>query len=543
MELLERIFLGFLQSSLTASVVILIVMLILKIFNNHISIRVKNVLWILVLIKLLIPVIPETNINLFNILYEKYGSIFQAQSEVTDLAKTSKVSQVNEQNSNGSISKNDNYSRNEINSNNKLRENNNKDLISAVFKIISCIWAIGLVILSLLLLIFGFKLSRKTKDIKEYVHPGILTLIKECRNKLNIKSRIPLYVYDKFKSPCIIGFVKPKIYIPKYILKIDEDNQLYHIFLHELVHYKRKHLIYNYLGIVAFLIHWFNPFVWIAIKQMRLYREYDCDAYVLELLKEDENTNYGMTLLTLSRMLLNKGSYSQVPVFFETNSQIKDRIWRIKAFKKGSYKMTAKTILGCAIATIVILTNNLVVKGLNAENIIQTPTNNIEKLRDINPDEFEKNSKNINGISLGEIYKLINVGSGKALDVYASETKDYANVDIYKDNETAAQKWEIHQNSDGTYKVINTNSMKALDVYAAETSDYTNVDIYSDNGTDAQKWNIVKNNDGTYKLVNVGSRKALDVYAAGADNYTNVDIYTDNGTNAQKWELIHAEEK
>ena len=54
MELLERIFLSFLQSSLTASVVILIVISILKIFNNHLSIRVKNALWILVLIKLLI---------------------------------------------------------------------------------------------------------------------------------------------------------------------------------------------------------------------------------------------------------------------------------------------------------------------------------------------------------------------------------------------------------------------------------------------------------------------------------------------------------
>lgn len=541
MELLERIFLSFLKSSLTASVVILIVMLILKIFNKYLSIRVKNALWILVLIKLLMPVIPETNIGLFNILYEKCGSIAQVQNEETDLAETSKAPKVNQQNSNSIISKDDNSS-NEINSNNKLQENN-KELISGVFKIISCIWAIGIVLSGLALLIFSFKLNRKTKDIKEYVQPGVLTLINECKNKLNIKSRIPVYVCDEFKSPCIIGVVNPKIYIPKFILKIEDDNQLSHVFLHELVHYKRKHLIYNYFSIVALLIHWFNPFVWIAIKQMRLYREYDCDACVLELLKEDENTDYGMTLLTLSRMLLNKGSYSQVPVFFETNNQIKGRIWMIKEFKKGSYKMTARTILACAIAAIAILTTNLAVKDLNAENIIQTPTNNIEKLSDINPSGAEKNAVNTDGISSGETYKLINVGSGKALDVYAAKTEDYANVDIFEENETAAQKWEIHQNSDGTYKLINTNSMKVLDVYAAESSDYTNVDIYSDNGTDAQKWNIIRSGDGTYKLINVGSGKALDVYAARTDNYTNVDVFSDNGTNAQKWELVRVGEK
>jgi bla regulator protein BlaR1 len=543
MELLERIFLSFLQSSLTASVVILIVMLILKIFSEHFSIRVKNALWILVLIKLLIPVIPEINMGLFNILYEKYGSIVQLQNEETYLAETREVPQVNQQNSNSIISKNDNDISNGINSNNKLQENSSKELISGVFKIISCIWAVGLVLSSLALFIFSFKLNRKTKDMKEYVQPGVLTLINKCKNKLNIKSRISVYVCDEFKSPCIIGFVKPKIYIPKFILEIEDDRKLSHVFLHELMHYKRKHLIYNYFSIVALLIHWFNPFVWIAIKQMRLYREYDCDACVLELLKEDENTDYGMTLLTLSRMLLNKGSYSQVPVFFETNNQIKGRIWMIKEFKKGSYKMTVRTILTCLIAAIAILTANLAVKELNAENIIQTPTNNMEKLSDANLSGSENNAVNSDGISSGETYKLINVGSRKALDVYAAKTENYTNVDIFKDNETAAQKWEIHQNSDGTYKLININSMKVLDVYAAQSSDYTNVNIYSDNGTDAQKWNIIRSGDGTYKFINVGSGKALDVYAAGTDNYTNVDVFTDNGTDAQKWELVRVGEK
>ena len=108
MELLERIFLSFLQSSLTASVVILIVMLLLKIFNKGLSIRAKNVLWTLVLIKLLIPVIPGTNIGLLNMVYERYGSVVQEQNEVADLNKMSEASQVNVQNTSSIISKDDN---------------------------------------------------------------------------------------------------------------------------------------------------------------------------------------------------------------------------------------------------------------------------------------------------------------------------------------------------------------------------------------------------------------------------------------------------
>ncbi|MBC2438643.1 RICIN domain-containing protein [Clostridium saccharobutylicum] len=141
-------------------------------------------------------------------------------------------------------------------------------------------------------------------------------------------------------------------------------------------------------------------------------------------------------------------------------------------------------------------------------------------------------------IASGNVYKLINVASGKALDVYAAGADNYTNVDVYSDNGTGAQKWTIIVNPDKSCKLINFNCNKALDVYGAETNDYTNVDIYAVNQTNAQSWNIIYNNDGTYKLINVNSNKALDVYAAGTDDYTNVDIYADNGTDAQKWNIV-----
>ena len=40
------------------------------------------------------------------------------------------------------------------------------------------------------------------------------------------------------------------------------------------------------------------------------------------------------------------------------------------------------------------------------------------------------------GVESGATYKIINVGSGKALDVYSAEENNYSNVDIYDDNNT-----------------------------------------------------------------------------------------------------------
>ncbi|WP_160685757.1 M56 family metallopeptidase [Clostridium sp. C2-6-12] len=369
MEILERIFLSFLQASLSASIFIILVVFILKIFRNNISIRVKNALWILVLIKLLIPVVTETNTNIISILYEKYGNSVQEQNKKNDIYEVGNLPQVtHNEYVDYNYNINEDYTKND-----KIQDTDIKNLISNILKIASLIWTIGAAIVGLTLLKFIFNLRRTTKLLVNKASSEIVSLIKECRNKINIKSRIPVYVYDGFKSPCILGVIKPKIYIPKYVLDIKDNNQLEHIFLHELMHYKRKDLICNFLGIMVLILHWFNPLVWLAVKKAKLYREYACDASVLELLKEEEGIEYGMTLLKLSRMLLNRKNYYQVPVFFETNNQIKDRIGMIKEFKKGSYRMTLKAVMACVAATIIILSNNLAVKALDAENIIQMP--------------------------------------------------------------------------------------------------------------------------------------------------------------------------
>nr|WP_315971349.1 cellulase family glycosylhydrolase [Paenibacillus sp. N3.4] len=135
----------------------------------------------------------------------------------------------------------------------------------------------------------------------------------------------------------------------------------------------------------------------------------------------------------------------------------------------------------------------------------------------------------------GKTYKLVNVGSGKALDVNAAGTADGSNVQIWDDNGTGAQQWVITDVGGGLYKVINTNSNKGLDV--AGTANGSNVQIWSYGGGLNQKWSIVSVGGGVYKLIAGHNGKALDVNAGGTVNGTNVQIWDDNGTNAQKWSL------
>jgi hypothetical protein len=93
-------------------------------------------------------------------------------------------------------------------------------------------------------------------------------------------------------------------------------------------------------------------------------------------------------------------------------------------------------------------------------------------------------------------YEIVNVNSGKCMEVYHSQTQNYANVDQYQCNGTNTQLWFFGQLQDGNYEITNRNTdlqgdNMCLDVYHSETQDYANIDIYSCNGTLAQQWYLV----------------------------------------------------
>ncbi|OKP95466.1 cellulase family glycosylhydrolase [Paenibacillus sp. P46E] len=152
-------------------------------------------------------------------------------------------------------------------------------------------------------------------------------------------------------------------------------------------------------------------------------------------------------------------------------------------------------------------------------------------------DQIKSETPPSDGIVSGKTYKMVNVGSGKALDAAAAGTANGTNVQIWDDNGTGAQQWIITDVGGGLYKVTNANSNTGLDVAEMGTANGSNVQLWSYGGGSNQKWSIVKVGSA-YKLIASNSGKALDVAAAGTENGTNVQIWDDNGTNAQKWNLF-----
>lgn len=131
---------------------------------------------------------------------------------------------------------------------------------------------------------------------------------------------------------------------------------------------------------------------------------------------------------------------------------------------------------------------------------------------------------------------------GKVLDVSGASNRDGANIQGYKWNSTGAQRFTLDGTAilgNGTYVIkCAADGSQVLDVASGSRNNGANIQVYKNNNTGAQKWNIARNGDGTYRLVNAQSGKALDVSGGVAQSGRNVQQYQGNSSKAQKWLIV-----
>ncbi|MBT1182273.1 RICIN domain-containing protein [Bifidobacterium sp. CP2] len=128
-----------------------------------------------------------------------------------------------------------------------------------------------------------------------------------------------------------------------------------------------------------------------------------------------------------------------------------------------------------------------------------------------------------------------------SLDVAGGSTGNSANVQIYTDNITPAQRWKVTQDATGYLTITNEGSGKVLDVDNGNNKPGTNVQQFVSNGTRAQKWVAIRTGDNVIlrsALVSGNTARALDVAGGTAKSGANVQIFTANGTVAQQWKFV-----
>lgn len=112
-----------------------------------------------------------------------------------------------------------------------------------------------------------------------------------------IKIQDQVFATDQIATPFIFGLIHPKIYVPVGM----SEKELHYVLCHEFIHIKRKDYLIKFLACFVLAFHWFNPFVWLAFRQMSIDMEMSCDENVVAKLGNHLRKEYAEMILQLSQ--------------------------------------------------------------------------------------------------------------------------------------------------------------------------------------------------------------------------------------------------
>lgn len=129
----------------------------------------------------------------------------------------------------------------------------------------------------------------------------------------------------------ITGILTPTITIPKMDHCLDK---LEIILDHELIHFKRKDLWVKVVALLANVINWFNPIVYIIRNRINIICELSLDEQLIKNMDKSKRKYYGEIILELIEYSQNK-SLSLGASVCKSRKEIETRLKNIVFFKKS----------------------------------------------------------------------------------------------------------------------------------------------------------------------------------------------------------------
>ena len=165
--------------------------------------------------------------------------------------------------------------------------------------------------------------------------------------------RYPVYLVSALPSPCLFGVLRPAVYLNEKALQ--SPDALRFVLAHEQTHARHLDPLWSLLRGVCLTVYWFDPLVWLAAVLSREDCELACDEGTLRALGADERTAYGKTLLALVPVC----DKPQNPLLGATTMtsgkrSLKERITRIAENRQAKaaavFAVVALAALVCAVS-------------------------------------------------------------------------------------------------------------------------------------------------------------------------------------------------
>ena len=318
------------QWIVSSSVLILVVIALRYVLRGKLSLRMQYALWLLVLVRLLVPVsFGASDLSVMNAVPERAPTVQQG-TDRQDI-----IGERNDAPANAGTVGIPAQSMNEA-APPDLVQNVTTATVTAPTvektdwaRIAKTVWLAGAAALGLVFLAVNLRFGKKLRRSRERVE--------------ETDACLPVYESGETDTPCLFGVAKPSIYVTPDTRT--EAETLRYALAHEQTHYRHGDNLWAVLRGVCLALHWYNPLVWWAAELSRRDAELACDEATIRRIGESERAAYGRTLI---RMTCEKRPALLVTATMMTDSGkgLKERIsLLVKKPKTAAYTAVAVLLI------------------------------------------------------------------------------------------------------------------------------------------------------------------------------------------------------
>lgn len=313
--------------SIMGSIAAIATGLIKSVLSGRLSAKAGAYIWLPVILRLICPYIPKSNMSLYNHLPE--NSVIYKPATINVITPS--------------------------------------DNTALEIRLLPYLWLAGAILVTVIFVASHFKFIKSiVKSTKPCKHSK--NILKHAADTAGLKKNLETVICENNVSPMIIGFIKPKLIIPEILFENFSAEQAEQVLIHELIHYKRKHRYINLVLTAINCIHWFNPIVWYTTSQIKKEPENVCDEIAVKLIGKDSKYIYSKTLIDLSELLGKTYSPLTVSPMASSKKTLKSRIKNIYNISKRKINIVALPL--CIIIVVTLLTGATEKQAIKAADTI-----------------------------------------------------------------------------------------------------------------------------------------------------------------------------
>lgn len=196
-----------------------------------------------------------------------------------------------------------------------------------VFYAIALFWLAGAIAT---VLKFGERTFRIRRE-KERCFPCkmyVQKIFEDCKKELGIRRSIEVLQGYRIQIPMTAGMLKPCVFLP---VEDMEEEQLKTCIYHELTHYKKHDIFWNYIACLMVCIHWYCPWIRTVFRKNDEWSEVICDLSTIGYVGSAKR--YFTTIFEMSQKSQGIKAY-RAACLFESQDSLEQRIYYAMMYRK-----------------------------------------------------------------------------------------------------------------------------------------------------------------------------------------------------------------